>query len=200
MVMEMSFGSSFSFLPWGLEGGFSIGLEDHLAFIPFTHINIYLQTGVEEFYYRNFSCFSTADLPVAWLLLTGERLEVSVDMLEVSSEGKNVFAVPAKYMIRLSESVSEAPCLAVLTPLRLCPWRLLLPRLCVFVLRLHVGFLPPPASPKEVLLSGGHRKAPDVDLVLISSSVKFHSLGWVGGKQAKGRSKWNQKDLLHFPL
>ena len=116
MVMEMSFRSSFSFLLWGLEEGFSIGLEDHLAFILFTHINICLQTGVEEFYYRNFSSFSAADLPVACLLLTGERLEVSVDMLEVSSEGKNVFAVLAKYMIRLSESVSEAPCLAVLPP------------------------------------------------------------------------------------
>ena len=117
MVMEMSFRSSFSFLLWGLEEGFSIGLEDHLAFILFTHINICLQTGVEEFYYRNFSSFSTADLPVACLLLTGERLEGSVDMLEVSSEGKNVFAVLAKYMIRLSESVSEAPCLAMLPPL-----------------------------------------------------------------------------------
>lgn len=96
MVMEMSLGSSFSFLLWGVEGGFSIGLEDHLAFILFTHINICLQTGVEEFYYRNFSCFSKTDLPIACLLLTGERLEASVDMLEVSSEGKNVFVVFAK--------------------------------------------------------------------------------------------------------
>lgn len=105
MVMEMSFGSSFSFILWGVEGGFSIGLEDHLAFILFTHINICLQTGAEEFYYRNFSCFSTTDLPIACLLLTGERLEISVDMLEVSSEVKNVFVVFAKYMIRLSENV-----------------------------------------------------------------------------------------------
>lgn len=117
MVMEMSFGSSFSFRLWRVEGGFSIGLEDHLAFILFTHINVSLQGGVEGFHYRNFSCFSTTDLPIACLLLTVERLEISVDMLEVSSEGKNVFVVCAKYMIRLSENVSKIPCPAMLLPL-----------------------------------------------------------------------------------
>lgn len=115
--MEMSFGSSFSFLLWGMEEEFSIGLKDYLAFILFTHVNVSMQGGVEGFHYRNFSCFSTTNWPIACLLLTSERLEVSVDMLKVSSEGKNVFVVLAKYMIRLSENVSEIPCPAMLLPL-----------------------------------------------------------------------------------
>lgn len=44
---------------------------------------------------------STIGLPISCKLLTGERLEFSVDMLEVSSEGKNVFVALATYMIRL---------------------------------------------------------------------------------------------------
>ena len=51
---------------------------------------------------------STIGLPIPCKLLTGERLEVSVDMLEVSSEGKNVFVALATYMIRLYCCVGSA--------------------------------------------------------------------------------------------
>lgn len=148
MVMEMSLGSSFSFLLWGMEE-FSIGLKDYLAFILFTHVNVSMQGGVEGFHYRNFSCFSTTNWPIACLLLTSERLEVSVDMLKVSSEGKNVFVVLAKYMIRLSRNVSEIHARPCCFHFRLSPWRLLLLMLCLFVLSLHVGFLSPPALQKR---------------------------------------------------
>lgn len=55
MVMGMPFGSCDFFLYFSL--GFSITLEDHLAFILFTHINCTLQGGVEGSHHRTFSCF-----------------------------------------------------------------------------------------------------------------------------------------------
>lgn len=185
---DVFFGSSDFFLPFTL--GFSIGLEDPLASILFTHTDFSSQGWNEEFHCRTFSYFYNRHASCA--ISCSHRVHAAP-----WRETRNFRWHPGSILWGQEHVCSTCykldPTLWGLVGRALPGWdKSASPWVheglschIMFICPQYVGFLPPPQALQKKgfpTYSRDHVKSLDADLILISFSMKLHRLGREAGK------------------